>query len=53
VSTSGCKPTTASLIKVYPPNQTTPALGFFSLPSCSLTHHVYLHVTVLRPGTNI
>lgn len=53
VSTSGCKPTTASLIKVYPPNQTRSALGFFSLPACSLPHHVYLHVTVLRPGTNI
>ena len=50
---STCKPTTASLIKVYPPNQTKAALGFFSLPSCSLPHHVYLRVTVLRPGTNI
>jgi len=53
VSTSGCKPAAASLIKVYPPNQTSAALGFFSLPSCTLTHHTYLHVTVLRPGTNI
>jgi Protein of unknown function (DUF4232) len=53
VSTSGCRPATASLIKVYPPNQFASALGFFSLPVCSLTHHVYLHVTVLRPGTNI
>ena len=53
VSTSGCKPATASLIKVYPPNQFSAALGFFSLPVCTLTHHVYLHVTVLRPGTNI
>ena len=53
VSTSGCKPTTASLIKVYAPNQTKSTLGFFSLLSCSLPHHTYLHVTVLRPGTNI
>lgn len=53
VSTSGCRPTTASLIKVYPPNQTRATLGFFDLPSCSLPHHVYLRVTVLRPGTNI
>jgi hypothetical protein len=50
---STCKPTTARLIKVFPPNQTTATVGFFSLPSCSLPHHVYLSVTVLRPGTSI
>lgn len=50
---STCKPTTASLIKVFPPNQTTATVGFFSLPACSLPHHVYLSVTVLRPGTSI
>lgn len=53
VSTSGCRPAAASLIKVYPPNQTTATYGFFDLPSCELAHHTYLHVTVLRPGTNI
>jgi hypothetical protein len=53
VATSGCRPTAGSLIKVYPPNQFGATLGFFSLPSCSLAHHTYLHVTVLRPGTNI
>ena len=53
VSTSGCRPAAASLIKVYPPDQTTSAFGFFDLPSCSLPHHTYLHVTVIRPGTNI
>jgi hypothetical protein len=42
VSTSGCKPTDATTIKVYPP-----------LPSCTAPGHVYLNVTVLRPGTNI
>lgn len=53
VSTSGCKPTTASLLKVYPPNQTSAALTFFSLPVCTLTHHPYLRVTVIRPGVSI
>lgn len=53
VSTSGCKPATAATIKVYPPNQTTAALGFFSLPACTVGGHVYLHVTVIRPGANI
>jgi hypothetical protein len=53
VSTSGCKPADATTIKVYPPNSFTSDLGFFSLPSCTVTGHVYLHVTVIRPGANI
>lgn len=53
VFTSGCKPATASEIKVYPPSSFTADHGFFSLPSCTLTGHVYLTVTVIRPGTNI
>ena len=32
VSTSGCKPTTASLIKVYPPNQTRRRSGSSACP---------------------
>jgi Protein of unknown function (DUF4232) len=50
VFTSGCKPTTASLIKVYPPNQRGSRLGFFDLQACTLTHHTYLHVSVIRAG---
>jgi Domain of unknown function (DUF4232) len=50
VSTSGCKPVAASFLKVYPPNQKTARTGFFSLPVCTLTGHVYLRVTVVRPG---
>ena len=54
VSTSGCKPTNASLIKVYAPNQRTADYGFFSLPVCTVRGgHVYLHVAVIQPGTNI
>jgi len=54
VSTSGCKPTNASLIKVYAPNQHTADLGFFSLPVCTVGGgHVYLHVAAIQPGTNI
>jgi hypothetical protein len=54
VSTSGCKPTNASLIKVYPPNQRSADLGFFSLPVCTIGHgHVYLQVAVIQPGANI
>jgi hypothetical protein len=53
VSTSGCKPTTASLLKVYVPNQTSARHTFFDLPVCTLAHHTYLRVTAIRPGTNM
>ena len=53
VSTSGCKPADAITLKVYPPGSFTADLGFFSLPACTVPGHVYLHVTVIRPGTNI
>ncbi|HEY7265704.1 MAG TPA: DUF4232 domain-containing protein [Trebonia sp.] len=50
VLTSGCKPAMATAIKVYPPNQFTADHGFFDLPACTLKGHVYLRVTVIRPG---
>lgn len=53
VSTSGCKPKTASYLRVYPPNQFGARHAFFDLPSCSTPHHTYLFVTVIRPGSGI
>lgn len=53
VYTSGCKPTTASLIKVYPPNQRGYRLGFFDLKACTVPHHPYLRVSVIRPGARL
>jgi Protein of unknown function (DUF4232) len=49
---SGCKPATASLIKVYPPNRKSAALGFFSLQACTSTKalYTYLFVTTVQPG---
>jgi hypothetical protein len=49
---SGCKPTTASLLKVYLPNRTSAALGFFSLQGCRSTKplYTYLHVSTVQPG---
>jgi hypothetical protein len=49
---SGCKPTTASLIKVYPPGSKTAAFGFFSLQGCRSTKalYTYLYVTTIQPG---
>jgi hypothetical protein len=49
---SGCKPTTASLLKVYPPGRTSAALGFFSLQGCRSTKplYTYLHVSTVQPG---
>ena len=54
VSTSGCKPSTAQELKVYPPNSRTALSTFFDLPACTVGgSHVYLHVSVIVPGTNI
>lgn len=53
VSTSGCKPKTATYLKVYPPNQRSARLAFFDFPSCTAPHHTYLFVSVIRPGTAI
>jgi hypothetical protein len=53
VTTSGCKPTTASTLRVYPPNLTRSALTFFSLPVCTVKNHSYLSVSVVRSGTGI
>jgi hypothetical protein len=54
VQTSGCKPTNASFIKVYAPNQRSADYGFFSLPACTVGgKHVYLRVSAIAPGTNI
>jgi hypothetical protein len=53
VNTSNCNPKTAAVLRVFPPNQTSAHHAFFDLPVCSASHHIYLTVTVLRPGTNI
>jgi hypothetical protein len=53
VSTSGCKPVTASFLKVYPPSRTSARHAFFDFPSCTLPHHTYLLVSVIQPGTSI
>ena len=50
VFTSGCKPTQASLLKVYPPNSATAKVGFFDLPVCTLRNHHYLSATVIHSG---
>jgi hypothetical protein len=50
VFTSGCKPTQANLLKVYPPNSPTAKVAFFDLPVCTLPHHHYLSATVIRSG---
>ena len=49
---SGCKPTTASLLKVFPPNKKSAALGFFSLQGCRATAplYTYLHVSTIQSG---
>ena len=53
VTTSGCRPRAASFIKVFPPDARGSKLGFFSLQACTLKHHPYLRVTVVRPGPHL
>ncbi len=54
VSTSGCKPKTATLLKVYPPRSYTALSTFFDLPACTVAgSHVYLRVSVIEPGAGI
>jgi hypothetical protein len=51
VATSGCKPAAAAFIKVFPPDQTGHRTGFFSLPSCTVSGHIYLTIRRIQPGT--
>ncbi len=48
----GCKAATASLLSVYPPNQASARVTFFSLPVCTAKNHTDLLVSVLQPGVN-
>jgi hypothetical protein len=49
---SGCKPGTASLLKVYPPGQRSAAETFFSMQVCRSTKplYQYLWVAAVQPG---
>jgi hypothetical protein len=49
---SSCKPASASLIKVYPPNQKGYDLGFVSLLACGAKGDPYLQTGVIQPGPN-
>jgi len=54
VSTSGCKPQNAALLKVFAPNTKDASHAFFDLPVCTVGgKHRYLSVSVITPGTNI
>jgi hypothetical protein len=50
VSTSGCEPANASLLKVYPPDDFGAQYAFFSLPACTVTGHNYLTIRRVQPG---
>jgi hypothetical protein len=45
-----CKQAQASLIKVYPPDQTSSATGFWDFESCTTAKPVYLYVEAIQPG---
>ncbi len=49
---SQCKPATASLLRVYPPNRRSAAVTFFSVQGCQNTKPLfqYLFVSTVQPG---
>ena len=47
---SACKPTTAALLKVFPPDQKSALTAFFSWPVCAKKGPVYLVVQRIRAG---
>jgi hypothetical protein len=49
---SQCRPATASLLRVYPPNRKSAAVTFFSLQGCQNTKPLfqYLFVSAVQPG---
>jgi hypothetical protein len=49
---SGCKPTTATFVRVFAPGATHSDRGFAPLRSCSVKGDTYLFTTVVRPGPN-
>jgi hypothetical protein len=53
VTTSGCKPAVASLLKVYPPNSKTARNAFFSEKVCTVKGHGTFSVSVVRAGSRL
>jgi hypothetical protein len=49
---SQCKPATADVLRVYPPNRKTAGLTFFSLLGCQSTKPMFQYMTVstVQPG---
>ena len=50
-STSTCHPVPATMLRVYPPNQTAPLTVRDSLPGCASTSVKLLQVNAVQPGT--
>ena len=46
-----CNQKPASMIKVFPPGQTSSATGFWDFESCTTAKPVYLSVEAIQPGT--
>jgi hypothetical protein len=44
------KATPASLLRVFPPDDTGARYAFFSLPSCTATGQGYLQIERVQPG---
>lgn len=47
---AGCKATTSSFLKVFPPDARSARLAFFDVPVCTVKGRVYLRISRIRTG---
>lgn len=47
---AGCKETTSTFLKVFPPDQRSARLAFFSVPACTVKGRIYLTIRRIAPG---
>lgn len=47
---AGCKETTSTFLKVFPPDARRARLAFFDMPVCTVKGRVYLRISRIQPG---
>jgi Protein of unknown function (DUF4232) len=47
---AGCKATTSTFLKVFPPDQRSARLAFFAVPACTVKGRIYLAISRIQKG---
>lgn len=47
---AGCKETTSTFLRVFPPDARNRRLAFFDVPACTVTGRVYLEISRIQAG---